>query len=672
VTDQYRPTPADSHTVSSGQPATRTNRLILGRLQSFENAIRSAFDNATPAIQLILRVSIGLAVLWATIGAVIVVGAVLNWAPAIWVGPTAIVMWTLLALVALRITWRAPSTPLPMVSAPSLHWVEILGCAAAIVVAVRAVIAVATTEIIGNGDNRHWATLHWLLARSIRSGSVPTSIPDVVYPYGTSFFTADGALPLAVGTAWSVVTNEATLSFNLAIGTAIVTTAIAAHRLASRLSTSRLIRCATAVACAVAPALSIKWTFYYNLCFLAPFVVWMTICLDVVSGRRSIKPGRHGAVLALCFLSSGYLFVFGGLASGLFVLSTRCPLQWRRVLVTGVIALALVSPFLTAQLIHQQREASAGAVPIANESINNSADPRSILGAPIAPRTDRPTNLYELTTSPGVVLIVGVALLVMCPHPLRRPILTSIAGLWLLTLGPRLMINQDPVVNHNWLPFSALSRLPGMDSVRGPGRLALIAVPFAAMAWCIGAEHVRRQYHGVSRALLGAAVVAALCVSVSTTRFTTPLVDISAEMQSGLDRVNGAPMIALPDDCLYHNHLMTWMTRGAGPMAGCQGFSAALPFASGLDRYRASTAWAALRCRPDQLVTVSLPAFRALTPTASAVRSLRTQLGVDVVLFDRSTVCPGNPLRAHQAEQALRSTAAVIAIDDEYILFRLP
>jgi hypothetical protein len=112
------------------------------------------------------------------------------------------------------------------------------------------------------------------------------------------------------------------------------------------------------------------------------------------------------------------------------------------------------------------------------------------------------------------------------------------------------------------------------------------------------------------------------------------------------------------------------MIQGAGPMVGCQAYSSALPFASGLATYRASRSWAALRCLPDHFVTVSLPEFAGQQPTAFAVEGLRSELGVRYIVIDRQADC-SEPGRADAIRSMVQQSAVLLADDGRLLLYRI-
>jgi hypothetical protein len=130
----------------------------------------------------------------------------------------------------------------------------------------------------------------------------------------------------------------------------------------------------------------------------------------------------------------------------------------------------------------------------------------------------------------------------------------------------------------------------------------------------------------------------------------------------------------LPAGCeeAASNRLMVLATQGVGPMVGCHWFTAGLPLASGLDAYRASSAWAALRCGPERFSTAPTPEFAELAPTSEAVRRLRSELGVGLVVFDRTVLCFDAPDRAKATLAVLQSSAREVSSDDRYVVFELP
>jgi hypothetical protein len=101
-------------------------------------------------------------------------------------------------------------------------------------------------------------------------------------------------------------------------------------------------------------------------------------------------------------------------------------------------------------------------------------------------------GIFEQHIYPGIIILVGVALIFWEWHKLRakehdelKPWVMGMIGFWVLTLGPFLHVLGKWKVNLEGipfvipLPFTIFHYLPFMDNIRSPGRLAIGMIFFA-------------------------------------------------------------------------------------------------------------------------------------------------------------------------------------------------
>jgi hypothetical protein len=583
--------------------------------------------------------------------------------------PLSMVAWIGLLLVAVRwlrgrprVTWKIEVT--------RTSGREVVAMVAPVIVLLRSHLLPWTATIYGDADNKNWAFYGWRLGRSIRSGQWSYWMPDVVWPYGANLLKGDGHLPLAAVSMINAAVPRAPIAFNVTLAVCLVMNGWAMLRLCARFTAVPSIRAISAAAAFIAPTVMIKYGAYFNLVFLAPVIVLFISAIDVMLERRRLSPLRHGLLLALCFITSGYFFVLGVMCVTLMFVAGRTRVSWKTALAAAAVAVTMVSPLVVLRALHDRAEQAAGARPLSFSMAYRSADPGSMLGAPIWARNSIGGTSWEVTTSLGILLVLGLALCVGLRHPACRPLLWTIGALWLFGLGPTLLLGAHPLVDQAWLPYELLRHLPGTTTLRAPARSSLLVVPLATAASAAGLNALWPQ---LGRPVRGTIVWAACLLSAAvivTTHLSTTLSIAGPPLVSVWKSVEREATIVLPADCERATWLMPLMIQGAGPMVGCQAYSAALPFASGLATYRASRSWAALRCLPDHFVTVSLPEFRGQEPTAAAVQGLRTELGVRYIVIDREADCPDSE-RAAAIRLIVHQSAVLLADDGRLLLYRI-
>lgn len=555
-------------------------------------------------------------------------------------------------------------------------------------VLVRPVNGRLTTHMAGSGDAQHWKWLGWRLAERIRAGQNPTRIPDILWPYGSNLLSADGALPAAVVGAWNLVA-PAVLAFNLAVLTALVANALAASHLASLFTSRRTLRMLCGLAFASAPAVAIRLEGHYNLLFAFPAPLLVAVAVRAAREEASVKPFRLGLLLAVAYLSSGYYLFFGAVAVAVIVLAGGASWRWRaeaamRLGAAAAVAVVLLVPFLVPKLQLERRERAAGAVTLNSGAQSFSGD---LLAAFLPPRgqtiavpaldnlhSKLGDNTLEETAFPGALPLLGVAALVPLATRLRRPLLAAAFILWLLSLGPTPnLLGKAPLDKVEWLPMAALLGLPGMAAVRAPNRASftLAAVAVACLALVLGWTFERLRPKG--RAALIVVCVAVLFAGVRPIGHEQEV--HGPQVLDSLHRIRheaqrGDAVLHLPTDCLGNAFEIVLQIEHHLPVIGCQGFDAAVPWKTGLPRYFASKAWAALRCNPGAIGSrpVELPPGFDATPTADAVRQLPDELGARFVVFNRVNECPE---RGEAVLQALSQAAGILGDDGALVVFDL-
>ncbi|MGE3327365.1 MAG: glycosyltransferase [Acidimicrobiia bacterium] len=550
-----------------------------------------------------------------------------------------------------------------------------------------------TTQYAGYEDSHYWFWMSWRSGQALRQGQSFWHFADVIWPYGLDIRAADGLLPTMVGGVWSAIIPNPVLAYNLAIITALVSTGLAGRWLAARVTPERWIQLVVGLALMTATLTSVRVNMHYNLLFTFPAVVMVGRAIEVAAGGR-IRPVRDGVLLALAYVSSGYFLVYGAIAVAMIVAfaprrhraqsSTserrRSPLA--PMALALLVAGALLSPLLIAKLRLEHDESRAGAKALSDESVAYSADAFSLLQpppdtfalpGPVIARDAYASYAQEATTFPGVLLLAGLIGLVALPGRLRRPLLLTTFGLWLLSLGPRLSVNGLMPIDADWLPTSLLLRLPGMRGVRDPNRSAFLILPVAAVALALCLERGRSLLTPHRRRVvlaMGALMLIGLRIPVSMAPASPASAEVRSAMRSWAASDAPGAVLVLPDQCTFTLHNTRLQIDLRRPFVGCQGFSASLPFASGMPAYRASDAWASLRCLPPWLGrTLFLPEFDGLRPNNDAVSNLRAQLGVGLVVFDRQNNCHEI---GDQVFAALSARATLIADDGRIALFELP
>lgn len=525
-----------------------------------------------------------------------------------------------------------------------------------------------TTRVVGGGDGEQWMWQGWAIAQMVRDGNpMPWQLQTVVYPYGADLRLGDGFIPLAVATAWNLVTDNALLAYNLTVLTALLSAMAAARLLAKEFTTHRVAIALCAVAFATAPALYVRTFSHLNLMFAFALPLVLREVVRAVRGTHELRPVRLGLLLFLSYLTSFYYLMGAvlasvGLLAVLAIQERDVGVNMRRAVRFGVamvLCAALMSPFLLLRLRHDDAERRAGApAPSVDEAAGYGADGLAVFAQPPTARLELPgndsltdefgTNLMETTSFPGYALLLGLGALFVSRSRLRWPIVVTSAVLWLLSLGPGLKVDgrwsltDDAGRPLYWLPFTVVRDLPGLSALRAPNRLSFALAAVALVALAAALSRVATAPRPLRFASFGFVAVL-LLGNLQTMPWvsdagTTPATRAALEEVRRLARP-GESLLVVPADCQRTVASVKLQIVHQTPEVGCPTFNAGLPWYSGMETYRSSSAYAAWRCDPERLGGTSVPFDPDLRPQASDIDSLHEELGVRFYVNYRSYRC---------------------------------
>jgi hypothetical protein len=519
------------------------------------------------------------------------------------------------------------------------------------------------SEIAGYGDARYYAWASWLAGEKLGSGDLGLRIDEIVWPYGIDIRHLDGQLPTLIGGLWNLVASPE-LAYSLGLLTAVALNLWAGRRLGKAFSPHRGVWALTAVAFATAPAIAARLDAHFTMYFAFPLALLLEEAVQVGRGDHPVRPIRLGLLLAVTYLCGVYALVFGAIAFGLVVVLASAPRDLPPLLLraTGGVALALVvlSPFVLARLdLDRAERAAGGNTVLLHNTFRAAGDGLAITTQPAPSLLDVPgmqrlrehfrENVHESTIFPGFIpLLLGIGGLLFLRSRLRWPLLFAALAMWLLALGTSLKIDGRLVLETArgrpvaWLPYTALVEVPGLGSLRSPNRasFALAAVLVAAAAYSLG--WLFDKFDGVwQRAAMIAVGGGLLLTNLMIPIHTVAIADspaLATTLRTVADRVRpGESMIEVPADCGRQTHTVVMQILHRTPLVGCQTSYAAIPWASDIERYKTSAAYAALRCRPHTFAgKVDTPFTVADRFDVRDLESLREDFGARFYLVRRS------------------------------------
>jgi hypothetical protein len=548
-------------------------------------------------------------------------------------------------------------------------------------------------RLAGSLDAPYHAWLGWRIAELWRDGHLLTfTIPDAFAPNGFDLTLVDGLAPAWVTALFDLLSGgRMFLSYNLALATGVALDVIAARHLAKVLSERRWVWMLSGVAFATAPALA--GSLGAHIAFVYAFALPLLVREAVVMARGSHRGGRAawvriGALLVVAYLCSSYHLIFGGIAFVLVVATWPRSAVWSKASLVRVgagfaLAAIVLSPFIVARLSYESAERAAGSTDVvrSTESVAFSADALGAITPPDSrwialpmPRADLGPQLYPALRPAfvGFALLAGLVGVAFVRTAARRPLLITVAVLWVLSLGPALHVAGRIVGASEgaplgeapqWLPFRVLQAVPGLGALRAPTRAgyALAAVLVAALAVSLDRAADRldaRRVAGRAGGMAGwaptAGLVAATVVLVVfslTAPVATSDLALSAESRRGLEQLaarSGAEtavldgVLIVPWGCrLDDPRIIALQSIHRRPNIGCNPPPTATPWFSGLEAWARSPELAALRCDQGHIDQRPVPFDgSARLGGAVGVGRLRREVGVRYVVIDRASLPP--------------------------------
>jgi hypothetical protein len=569
--------------------------------------------------------------------------------------------------------------------------VEVVAGLVLVAVVMAPVLAHPNDAMAGALDAPYHAWLGWRLAELFRHGTFFTlTIPDAFAPNGFDLRLVDGLFPAWITGAFDLVTGgRMILSYNLALATGVGLDLWAGRRLAQVVSDRRWIWFVSGAAFATAPALAGSLGAHIAFVYAFPIPLLLREAILVARGDRDddrLPWIRIGVLFAVAYLCSSYHLIFGAIAFAIVVVAwprsrVRAGAVFVRLGGSVAVALVLLSPFIVARLSYESAERTAGSHDVVrtSESVAFSADALGAVTPPEAmwidlpvPRADLGPQLYpDLRPAfVGYLLLVGLIGVAVARTPARRPVLITVAALWVLSLGPALHVAGKLVGTEDGIsgggtpgmPFRALQALPGLGALRAPTRASYAIAATLAVGLAVALDRLAQRLDdrapseraGGSSGWMPSAALIATTVLLLGCSLTAPVatsdLGLTAETRRGLEQLAvrsdagtaADGIIIVPWGCrLDDPRIVALQTVHHRPNIGCNPPPSATPWYSGLDAWARSAELAALRCDQAHLDRRVLPFDGSVRLGGDdGVDRLRRDLGVRYVVIDRANLPP--------------------------------
>ena len=340
-----------------------------------------------------------------------------------------------------------------------------------------------TRPMIGGVDSSIFYWAWWHLPRAIAHGGGVFRTDGLMYPVGvdlrvTVMAPAVAALSWPVRAAWG---PEAQVNA-VQLGSAFFA-AVAAYFLIVRVCHNRGAAGLMGAAYAFTPYRFVHQGEHLNLIHMGLLPAGLVLALRLAD-QPSVRRGTLlGAWLGFAFLVDPQLASITAIAVVVLLIGRRAPLRVliRPVSIGLLVALVVATPVLV-PLVGGILDDESSAALSAQDLAAFSSSPLSWVVPPVThpvlggiAEVDVLRTGSEGVTSPGL-LLVGLAFAgasLVAADRRRGWVLLTWVG-FVLSLGPFLVVGQERVALP--LPYLALRALPFMDTLRVPGRFALIGV----------------------------------------------------------------------------------------------------------------------------------------------------------------------------------------------------
>lgn len=559
----------------------------------------------------------------------------------------------------------------------------------------------------GNGDGYNWRWQIWRVGQEFRQWRIfPTRFDDVIVPYGVDLRLNDGYLSMYVGGLWNLLCNP-TLAYNLTVATSVITNFFSARQLSLTLCKSQFTSLVSGCVMATAPSLTLRQMGHLNLCFA------FVMCLAAIEGIKLMKNDRvrvwqPALVLSLAFFSSFYFFVLSSIFYFSCVLVRIARLRNQRslhrtfvvrmslvVLIVGVV----ISPFILARLQHDTAERSAGA-PAASartdEYMYYSADPRTFfipasdallpLRGVAEIRSGTSPNTVENTPFPGYIPLIAVMMLILLVERWRWLVVFLWSVFTVLALGPTLIWGADirftfffphaiveslksqPIA---WLPYGGLTAIPGLSALRTPNRFAMILPVIGVMSLAIlVSKFPTKKRSFVLRTSIFVGLIALLMPNLRHNNYwydTTFEKPVAAALKLIREDNSDLRVLIAGEGCLQTISMSNLQIEHRHPMIGCQTFSAAVPWYSGLKSYRESSSLSAVQCDPNSFGLAPMSPQNVPIETDRVLRNLKATLRVGYIVLPKRFACQ-DPSRTQIIVDTLKTGSTVLVDSSDYLI----
>lgn len=562
----------------------------------------------------------------------------------------------------------------------------------------------------GNGDGYNWRWQIWRMSQEFRQWNFfPTRFDDVIAPYGVDLRLNDGYLSMYIGGLWNLIIGP-TLAYNMTLATSVILNFFSARRLSLAISNSQITGLIAGVVVATAPSITLRQMGHLNLCFT------FVMCLAATEGIKlfeinKIRIWQPVLVLALAFFSSFYFFVLSGIfyAACVFVRiakivgreSQSLTSSISRVTSVALIVGIIISPFILTRLNHDSVERAAGA-PAASartdEYMFYSADPRTFFIPPsdariqLLPSTElrRNTspNTVENTPFPGYLTLVAVASLVIFVRKWRW----FVASLWtiftILALGPSLIWGADSRLTFffphaivesatsqpiTWLLYGDLTAIPGLSALRTPNRFAMILPIIGVIALAaVTKELSTREWNGRVRGFAFASAVLLVLPNLRSSDYWYDT-SFSGPVKHALNVIREDPsvgrVLVAGQNCVQTIFMANLQVEHLHPMIGCQTFSAAVPWYSSLEKYRNSSALAAMQCDPSTFGLSPMNPNNLPINPADVLPILKKSLDIGYVVLPKKFECTDST-RTQGIIDILNTSPDVLVNTSDFLIVR--
>lgn len=473
--------------------------------------------------------------------------------------------------LALAFVWRrraADAALLPARAWLRRHWLAFAAYVALTGVMLFPLVARFTTHIIGlPGDNYEYLwKMQWYSQALIQQHVSPVFAPQIFYPAGADLTISEVAPAhhlLGAPVTWLF---GPIVSYNLVMLSTFVLTAFFTYLLAQRIGASR----GAAWVAGIIFAFCLRRYFHANGHFGMMGTQWLALALYGWEGVLTRRRAWDGYVAGLGYALAAWSSLLYG-ATLPFFLAAYTPLRvglrqlpgllpsWRPVLLTGVIAIALVLP-LAQPYYEAQQQGATFKHTYAQLALHAAVPEAYFLPNPFHPLWGKWASQFYRSDAGEQYVAFGYMAMVLALAGLwlgrKRRVVQALAVLILInvimTFGPELRLSETISVP---LPARFLyEHAPVLGNIRTWARMVIYVVLCAALLASLALTALPRHWYKLG---LGVATGLILLESISLLGLSAPQprpVDVWVRQQPGSGAVTHMPM-TVPEPREYYTLL---------------------------------------------------------------------------------------------------------------------